>query len=288
MDTTFKYVTILACRNEAKLIEGAIKGVLDQTNPPEAFVVVDDASEDETPEIVKRFCPKVKLLRTSRRRIPIRGINQCLALMKGVREATRLIPNWDYLLKLDADSYLPPSYMEGLLSRFEGHSRLGIASGVPKGERLWRWHASDGAKVYRRKCWDEIGGLDPISGFDLHAILKARMRGWIVASFPKIRYIQMRSWEKFMLSRWHLTGKVRYNLGYTLPHVTLSSVIHMRKRPRLLGGLVYFLTYLTYTLSGSERPLDDEFYSFMRKFCKQDLRERLHYVLQQLTRRLGI
>lgn len=285
---TLRYVTVLACRNEAELIEGAIKGVLSQTVPPMAFVIVDDASEDETPEIVKRYEPRVRLLRTMRRRIAVRGINQCLAILDGVEEATRLTPDWDYLLKLDADSYLPPSYMERLLSRFDEYPRLGIASGVPYGERLWRWHASDGAKVYRRRCWDEIGGLTPLSGFDLYAILKAKMRGWIVASFPEIRYHQVRSWEKLRLSRWLLTGRVRYKLGFTLPHTALSSTMHMRKKPRILGGLVYFLTYLTHYLLGSERPLDEEFYSFMGEFCKRDLSERLRYVLGQLTRRIGV
>ena len=270
------------------MIEGAIRGVLNQTIPPEAFIVVDDASEDETPEIVRRYEPMVKLLETRRGRIAVRGINECLARLDGVREATKLAPNWEYLLKLDADSYLPPDYMERLLIRFERYPRLGIASGVPYGERLWRWHACGGASVYRRRCWDEIGGFEPLSAFDLHAILKAKMHGWIVASFPEIRYHQMRSWEKLRLSRWLLTGRVRYKMGFTLPHTALSAAIHMRKRPRVLGGLVYFLTYLTNYLSGSERPLDGEFYSFMREFCKRDLTERLRYVLEQITRRIGV
>ncbi len=288
MEKSVGYVVVLACRNEAKLIEGAIKGVLSQTIQPEAFVVVDDSSEDETPEIVKRYEPRVKLLKTMHERIAVRGVNECLARLDGVREVTRLVPDWEYLLKLDADSYLAPDYMERLLNRFEKYPRLGIASGVPYGERLWRWHACGGASVYRRECWDEIGGFDPLSAFDLHAILKAKMRGWIVASFPEIRYHQMRSWEKLRLSRWLLTGRVRYKFGFTLPHTALSSAIHMRKKPRVLGGLVYFLTYLTNLLLGSERPLNGEFYSFMRDFCKQDLSERLRYVLEQVTRRIGV
>lgn len=287
MSVVVRYIAVLACRNEEALIEDAINAVLAQTVPPDAFVVVDDASEDRTPKIVERFAPRVRLVRIRRERIPIRGINQCLALLDGVREATRLVPDWKYLLKLDADSHLPPGYMESLLRCFEGYSRLGIASGVPYGERLWRWHASDGAKVYRRRCWDEISGLDPVSGFDLHAILKAKMRGWVVASFPEIRYLQVRTWEKRRPSRWLLTGQVRYKLGFTLPHVALSSAIHIRKRPRILGGLIYLLTYLTYTLSRSERPLDDEFYRFMKNFCKWDMKERLRYILGELTRRIG-
>lgn len=283
-----RYIAVLACRNEEKLIQGAVKYVLKQTASPFCFVVVDDGSEDETAAIVEGYCPKVTLLRLRIERIAVRGVNQSLAIMKGVRAASRPVPDWDYLLKIDADSCLPPGYVEHLIARFEDDPLLGVASGVPLGEKLWKNHASDGAKVYRRECWDGIGGLDPVSGFDLHALLKARMKCWKVASFPEIRYEQKRSWEKGTLRRWMLTGQVRYKFGYSLPHTALASAISLRKKPRILGGLVFFLTFLTYRLSGSGKPFDAEFYRFMNMFCRTDAVERLDYVLRrgsQLTPR---
>lgn len=276
-----KYIAVLACRNEERLIRGAVETLLRQKLSPSCFVVVDDGSEDETASIVEEYHPMVTLLRLRIERVATRGVNQSLALIHGVQAASKLVPDWDYLLKIDADSYLPPSYAERLIGRFEDDPRLGVASGVPFGERLWKSHASDGAKIYRRACWDELGGLEPISGFDLHALLKARRKGWKVRSFPDIRYEQRRSWEKRTLRRWMLTGQVRYKFGYTLPHTALASAISLRKRPRGLGGLVFFLTFLTYTLSGSEKPFDAEFYRFMKMFCRRDAAERLDYVLRK-------
>jgi len=278
-----KYITVLACRNEEELVQGAVDAVLRQTLSPSCFVVVDDGSEDRTASIVEGYSPKVMLLRLRTERIAVRGVNQSLALMRGVKAAAEAVPDWDYLLKIDADSYLPPRYVEQLIARFEDDPLLGVASGVPFGERLWKNHASDGAKVYRRRCWDDIDGLAPISGFDLHALLKARMKGWRVTSFPEIRYEQKRSWEKRTLSRWMLTGQVRYKFGYSLFHTALASAISLRKKPRVLGGLVFFLTFLIFTLSRSEKPFDTEFYCFMDRFCKEDARERLNYVLRRFT-----
>lgn len=275
-----KYISVLACRNEERLIRGAVENVLRQTVAPSCFVVVDDGSEDETTSIVEGYRPEVTLLRLRMERIAVRGVNQSLALMRGVGAASKAVPDWDYMLKIDADSYLPPRYVEQLIARFEDDSLLGVTSGVPFGEKLWKKHASDGAKIYRRGCWDDIGGLDPVSGFDLHALLKAWMKGWRVASFPEIRYEQKRSWEKRTLSRWMLTGLVRYKFGYSLFHTALASAISLRKRPRILGGLVFFLTFLIFELSSSGKPFDAEFYSFMDRFCKEDARERLDYVLR--------
>jgi len=276
-----EYIAVLACRNEEKLIRGAVDNVLKQTITPSCFVVVDDGSEDGTASIVEGYRPKVMLLRLRIERIAVRGVNQSLALMRGIGAASRSAPDWDYLLKIDADSFLPPSYVEQLITRFEDDPLVGVASGVPLGEKLWKSHASDGAKVYRRKCWDSIGGLAPLSGFDLYALLKARMRGWKVASFPEIRYEQKRSWEKRTPSRWLLTGQVRYKYGYSLIHTALASAISLRRRPRVLGGLIFFLTFLTYRLSGSVRLLDAEFYGFMNKYCRRDAVERINYVLRR-------
>ena len=276
------YIAVLACRNEEKLIRGIVESVLGQTVAPTCFVVVDDASVDKTAAIADEYSPKVKLLKLRIKRIVVRGVNQSLALTHGVESASKRVPDWNYLLKLDADSYLPPGYVEQLIARFEIDPSLGVASGAPFGEKLWKKHASDGAKIYRRKCWDDIGGLDAISGFDLHALLKAKMKGWKVASFPENRYVQRRSWEKRTLSRWMLTGQVRYRLGYSLFHTALASAISLRRNPKVLGGLVFFLTFLTYRLSGSQRPLDPEFYRFMDSFCKTDALERFNYVLRRL------
>jgi len=269
------YIAVLACRNEEQLIGGSIEGVLGQSLTPLFFVVVDDGSQDGTPLIVQSYMGKVKLLRLSIERIPVRGINQSLALMRGAKLASKMVPDWKYLLKLDADSYLSPDYVELLLAEFERDPLLGVASGIPIGEKMWKRRASDGAKVYRRECWNDIDGLKAISGFDLYAILNARMNGWRVKSFPDICYEQKRNWEKRTMKRWMLAGQVRYKFGYSIYHTALASAMSLKKKPRVMGSLIFFLTHLTYKLSGSNKPLDEEVNRFMEEFCKNDIVERI-------------
>lgn len=59
------------------------------------------------------------LLRLRTECIAVRAVNQSLALMPGGGAASEAVPDWDYLLKIDADSYLPPRYVEQLVLRFE-------------------------------------------------------------------------------------------------------------------------------------------------------------------------
>ena len=277
------YIAVLACRNEEQLIDGSLEGVLGQSLAPLFFVVVDDGSRDGTSSIVQSYMGKVKLLRLNIERIPVRGVNQSLALMRGIELASKMAPDWEYLLKLDADSYLTPDYVELLLAEFERDPLLGVASGIPIGEKMWKRRASDGAKVYRRECWNDICGLKAISGFDLYAILNARMKGWGVKSFPEIFYEQKRNWEKGTMKRWMLAGQVRYKFGYSIIHTALASAMSLIKKPRVMGGLIFFLTHLTYMLSGSNKPLDEDVNQFMVEFCKNDIVERISDLRNKLS-----
>ena len=49
------YVLIGPCRNEAKYMERTLASVAAQTVKPAKFIIVDDGSDDETPEIAARY-----------------------------------------------------------------------------------------------------------------------------------------------------------------------------------------------------------------------------------------
>ena len=54
---TFSYVIITPARNEEAYIEKTIRSVVSQTVRPAKWVVVSDASTDQTDELVKRYMP---------------------------------------------------------------------------------------------------------------------------------------------------------------------------------------------------------------------------------------
>jgi len=269
-----KYVAITSCRNEESFIQDTMRGVLSQAPPPDAYVVVDDASTDSTAELVYGE-KRAVLLSLNYHRHPIRGVNLAWALNAGVMRATALVPNWDFLLKVDADSVLPVDYFWRLIKYLERDRSLGLVSGMPQDEKVWRGRASDGAKVYRRRCFDEIGPFYPCNAFDTLALLQAKRYGWRVEAFPDVTYTQLRTWRRRKMSRWMLSGRSRYYLGFPSWHTFLISVVYATHRPPVLGSLSMFLAHLLTAVGSPERPLSGEYYSFVSRYALKEMLERL-------------
>src|SRR5262249_55219439 len=94
---------------------------------------------------------------------------------------------------LDADITFEPDYFAFLLARFADNPRLGVG-GTPfreDGREYYRFasieHVSGACQLFRRACFVEIGGYQPIKtgGIDLTAVLTARMKGWQTRNFPE-------------------------------------------------------------------------------------------------------
>lgn len=270
-----RYVALTSGRNEERFIRQTVEGVLSQRPAPEAYVVVDDGSVDKTVEILSEY-PEVTALRLDNPRHSTRGVNLAWALNAGVKRATELIPDWEYLLKVDADSVLPPDYFNRLLRRFEENPKLGVTSGTPYDEKVWRGRASDGAKIYRRACWDSIKHFVPCNAFDTLALLQAKRYGWVVESFPEIKYTQLRTWRRGSLNRWILSGRSRYYMGFPTWHTFLVALVYLVDRPWILGSTSMFLAHLVTALGGLKKPFPAEYYEFARKYAMWETLERLH------------
>lgn len=270
-----KYVALTSCRNEERFIQRTMRGILSQVPPPSRYVVVDDASKDNTAAIISEE-KRVDLVSLHNPRHPIRGVNLAWALNAGVKRVTELEPDWEYLLKVDADSILPLDYFQKLLHKLEEDPSLGIVSGMPYDEKVWRGRASDGAKVYRRKCLDDIGPFFPCNAFDTLAFLQAKKHDWRVESFPDIKYAQLRTWRRGRLSRWVLSGRSRYYLGFPSWHTFLISIVYATHRPPVIGSLSMFLSHLLTRIGSPRRPLQREYYSFVSRYALQEALERFN------------
>ena len=221
-----KYVAVCAAYNEEKFIANSLKSVLNQTIPPEILILSDDGSTDDTQLIAKDL--GVMVLSDKRPRYKLRGINQVLALNVGISKASEIIRDWDYLLKFDADTVIPENYVEYIIEKMEKYPILGICAGKPFKENIRLARASDAAKIYRRKCWDDIGGLDVWIAFDSHALLKAAQRGWVTRTLPAIKFRELRPSGKYGLNRWILTGFERASFGLPLYHTVLAAIKNIK------------------------------------------------------------
>lgn len=87
-------------RNYGRFLSQAVDSVLAQDHPAIDLIVVDDASDDGSEEILRRFVddPRIRVIRHDTNRGLTASCNAALRLARG-----------DYVMRLDADDYLHPS-----------------------------------------------------------------------------------------------------------------------------------------------------------------------------------
>ena len=188
------YVLITPARNEADYIELTIQSMIAQTRLPLKWVIVSDGSTDGTDDIVKKYLqayPWIELVRTPERK-ERHFAGKVMAFNAGYEKVKNL--HYDIIGNLDADLSFEKDYFEFLLSKFAENPKLGVA-GTPFVEDGKHYdfrfastdHVSGACQLFRKACFEEIGGYIPIKGggIDWTAVTTARMKGWQTRTFTE-------------------------------------------------------------------------------------------------------
>ena len=252
---SFRYVIVTPARDEEAHLEGTIQSVVDQTVKPAEWVIVNDGSTDRTADIIDKYAAHygwIRGLDRANRGFRKSGGGIVDAFNDGYRSL--LCCDWNFVVKLDGDLTFEPDYFERIFERFGGEPRLGIAggtlyslsSGRMKVERNPRFHVRGATKVYRRECWEQIGGLWPALGWDTVDETSASMKGWITMSIPDIHAIHHRptgaangAWNNSVKQ-----GLICHTVGYHPLFVLASCVYRLVHKPygiRALGSLCGFV-----------------------------------------------
>jgi glycosyltransferase involved in cell wall biosynthesis len=272
------YVLITPARNEEQLIEKVIQSVISQTVLPSKWVIVDDGSTDATSSIVSRYLAKyewMELLELS----PHRD-RSFAAKVHAFNAGFEKVKNLDYTVigNLDSDLSFDADYFEFLLSKFEEDASLGVAGTIfrEKGYSSatdsfeGQNHVAGGCQLFRRRCFEEIGGYVPnrAGGIDWIAVTTARMMGWKTRSFREKYFFHYRSLgtaERSLLASLFSYGEKDYYLGGHPLWEVFRVVFRATKKPYLVGGIALFSGYLSAFLRQMERPVSDKLMRFHRK-----------------------
>ena len=272
-----KYVLVTPARNEQTFIERTLESVVAQTKLPERWVIVDDGSTDRTAEIVQGYAQRYPWIELVRRphHIERSFAGKVHAFNAGFARAQE-VP-FDVLGNLDADLSFEPDYLEFLLQKFALDPRLGVA-GTPfleagydsaKDSFEGQNHVAGGCQMFRRKCFDEIGGYipNPAGGIDWIAVTTARMLGWTTRSFPEKRFQHYRTLgtaERGVLRSLFSYGEKDYYLGNSPIWQIFRVAYRSVKKPVLVGGLALSLGYLSAAVRRMKRPVSPELMRFHR------------------------
>jgi poly-beta-1,6-N-acetyl-D-glucosamine synthase len=271
-----KYIVITPVRNEAEYIERTLESMIKQTTTPSEWIIVNDGSTDETAEIVTQYAaryPWIKLVNKDDRGNRQRGKGVIETFYFGQRSLS--VVDYDVIVKLDGDVSFEPNYFESLMREFVANPSLGITGGGVY-ERLsgqtWRLqatrdHVRGPTKVYRRACFEEIGGLLPVLGWDGVDEWQALTHGWRVRSFLDLEVYHYRATGA-------ATGRLKsrieqgygaYFIGYHPLFIIARALRHAFSRPYIIGGLAMIAAYLAAWLGGRQPVPDPAVVRFVRR-----------------------
>jgi biofilm PGA synthesis N-glycosyltransferase PgaC len=286
------YVLITPARNEADFLEQTIKSVLGQTVLPLKWVIVSDGSTDGTNDILTKYSNQYRwiegVIRPPRAERHFAGKVQ--AFNAGYQKVQDL--EYDVIGSLDADiSFDDRDYFAFLLSKFEQDRRLGVA-GAPFREGLVQYdyrfsrkeHVSGACQLFRRECFESIGGYVPIKegAIDLVAVVTARMNGWTTETFPEkfcVHHRQMGTAKEGFIRATFKSGYGDYRLGVHPIWQLFRCTYQMSRRPFVLGGALLLAGYLWAILSRANKPVSEDFVMFRGNEQKRWLKEYFRTVV---------
>lgn len=275
-----RYVLISPCRNEARYLRQTLDCVAAQSIRPAKWVIVDDGSTDETPQILAAYARQhdwTEIVTRSDRGRRAVGPGVIEAFYSGYEKINP--DDYDYLCKLDLDLRLPPRYFEILMQRMKANPRIATCSGkayIDSGGRLVNEGHGDETslgmtKFYRSSCFKAIGGFVREvmwDGIDCH---RCRMKGWIACSWdePELRFVHLRPMGSSQDGVF--TGRMRhgygqYFMGTGFLFMAASALRRIDEKPYVLGSLAMLWGWVKGAIRGKPRYADAEFRKFLRRY----------------------
>ena len=289
------YVLVTPARNEAQFIELTMKSVLAQTVRPLKWVIVSDGSTDGTDDIVSKYAvhhPWVDLVQMPERR-DRNFAGKVHAFNAGYARIADL--QYDVIANLDGDVSFDESYFSFLLEQMVEDPRLGLVGTAfrdPSGETYdYRFvsieHVTGTCQVFRRQCFEDIGGYVPVKtgAVDSIAVITARMKGWKTRTFTEKVCFHHRGFgtaEQSVLRARFKNGAKDYAVGNHPIWELFRAVYQTTKKPFVVGGLMLACGYAWSLIRRVTRPVSPELVAFhrreqmgrLRDFVKSNLRFR--------------
>lgn len=264
------YIIVSPVKDEGTLIERTIMSVRRQTLPPALWLIVDDGSRDQTPNILERHSREVEWIRVLRlgsghERQPGSGVIRAFTAGYGTVRSL----DFDFIVKLDCDLEFDHDYFERLLARFESDPTLGIASGMYYEERKGIWspvvmppyHAAGASKVVRRACFEQIQAFVPSRGWDTLDEIRAQVSGWKTCHFRdlKLHHLKPEGSGIGVLRTSVMSGEIYYLTGGGVLFFGLKCLQRVvAGKPPLVGALAMFFGYVRPRLRGRSRLVTKE------------------------------
>lgn len=242
-----KYYIVIPAHNEALFLAATLQSVVEQTLLPKQLVVVNDHSTDQTENIIDRFVSKhpfISKVNTSSSTAHMPGSKVINAFKKGL---AILDGDYDFLVKLDADIILPPTYFEKISKIFRNNPKVGLAGGfIYEKDKNGNWalnhpmgkdHVRGAFKAYTKNCFLAIGGLKNAMGWDTVDELLAQYNSFDIYTDNTLAIKHLRPLGNAYDPKARLLqGKAMYTMryGFLISLIASIKMAAKHKRPKVL------------------------------------------------------
>jgi biofilm PGA synthesis N-glycosyltransferase PgaC len=279
------YVVITPARNEAEFIGLTLQSMVTQSALPVRWVIVSDGSTDGTDDIVRKYAdeyPWIELLR-----MPERTERHFAGKVGAFNAGYARVRDMDYdaIASLDGDISMDSEYFAFLLGKLAEDTTFGLV-GTPFEEGSdqvydYRFvnieHVSGACQLFRRACFEAIGGYVPVrgGGIDYIAVIAARMKGWKTRTFPEKvchHHRIMGTAQQGIFKAKMKLGAKDYALGNHPLWELFRSTYQMSKHPIVIGGLAILAGYVGAWLRRAEKSVSGDMQAFIRNEQMQRLK----------------
>ena len=293
------YVLITPAKNEEGNIGRLIECVGSQTLLPLKWVIVDDNSTDATEEIVQSYSEKFSFIHLLK--LNNEGGRAFSSMANAVNAGYASLKDLDFsfVAKIDADIEIEPECIDALMKKCVADVQIGRAGPalvVRTKDRTSdhlatpNWHVSGGLEVFRRECYEQIGGLRRLThgGTDTVADIMARMHGWKVRTFRDVRVVHHGRVSEVggSMSKGRFRQGVQdYSLGYHPIFFAVKLIRRLVHRPYVVGSIQQGLGYLYALLRRIDYAVEDDVVGFLRREQKTRLLDAIKYVFDRIRGR---
>src|SRR5262245_19956593 len=285
LDRQLTYALITPVRNESEFIARTIQSVVSQTRRPLQWVIIDDGSTDQTADIVRQHSAGhgwIELIQMPKR--TGRSFSSKVQSFNAGYDRVKQLA-FDVIGNLDGDISFDEDYLAFLVGKFESDPGLGVTGTVFREENYnsaldsfeGRNHVAGGCQLFRRRCFEEVGGFVPnhCGGVDWIAVTTARMLGWKTRSFNEKYFFHHRplgTAGRSLIGRAFVYGQKDYYLGGHPLWELFRVAYRMTRKPYLVEGLALGAGYSSLLLRRAKRPVGERFVRFHRSEQMNKLR----------------